>query len=108
MIDVTAAPLHLSVSTLRLSCEAVRIFRRRLVIPCGDPSSDLRNDTFFRYDTRCEYLHCTQQLLTSLFLLETWSTDRASIKVMSLGQDPDSGYSPPMIELGLEGFVPLF
>ena len=27
---------------------------------------------------------------------------------MSLGQDPDSGYSPPVIELGLEGSFPFF
>ena len=27
---------------------------------------------------------------------------------MFLGQDPDSGYSPPMIELGLEGSFPFF
>ena len=39
---------------------------------------------------------------------ETWSTDLASNKVMFLGQDPDSGYSPPMIKLGLEGSFPFF
>ena len=27
---------------------------------------------------------------------------------MFLGQDPDSGYSPPVIELGLEGSFPFF
>ena len=80
-------------------CWAVRSFGRRLVYP----ERQFVIQHFLQIGYQIRILLCTQQLISSLFLLLSGLQvhDRSSNIIIFLGQDPNPVHSPPVIELGL-------